>query len=53
MNLVLAAIALLPVAEGEGHPADGTRTIIGAAVTLAVIAIVISIGLAMSRGQRT
>jgi hypothetical protein len=52
MNVLLAVLAALPVAEGEGQPADGTRTVIGALVTLGVIAIVISIGLAMGRGQR-
>jgi hypothetical protein len=54
MNLArirFAALMALPLAVG-GCDEAGTRTLVGVAVTLVVLALVIGIGMLMDRGAR-
>jgi hypothetical protein len=46
----VAALAAEPLLSRDGT--SGSRTVMGAVITLVVIAVVITVGLVMSRGQR-
>jgi hypothetical protein len=55
MSLALlgaSPIVALAADPSLGSGDSGTRTLVGTAITLAVIAIVIAIGVAMGRGAR-
>jgi len=47
----LSALASLPLFAEDADGTSGTRTVVGALLTLVVIAVVVSIGMMMGRGE--